>query len=410
MGASTRKVTLSLSTPLPLTHEGLGLFFFHVFLHNSLMNILQEIFTDYYEHILYEPHMRPSVIENVSKMIHCGDPDYGGAFFGCPHCGELKFVAFRCKSRFCPTCGNKYNQMRSLNMSFKLISCTHRHCVFTIPKELRIFFLKDRSLLNILFHSVRDVVLRMFFKMNKREHFTPGFICVLHTFGRDLKWNPHIHALISEGGAGNFFAWRPNNHFDFTFLRLAFRKVLLEKLSKVLPKSFKKLKNELYKKYPDGFYVRAKPNLCTPDITIKYISRYLGRPVIATSRIDDYDGDYVSFHYTQHEDNKTVHERIPAMDFIRRLIVHIPEKHFKMLRYYGIYAKHHKQEKNLRRCISKEKRRFLLRHSDWRSSILLSFGYDPLCCKSCGTSMLVLEVYYKKTALFERYRKVMRSG
>nr|WP_243155616.1 transposase [Dorea formicigenerans] len=23
---------------------------------------------------------------------------------------------------------------------------------------------------------------------------------VLHTFGRDLKWNPHIHCLISEGG------------------------------------------------------------------------------------------------------------------------------------------------------------------------------------------------------------------
>ena len=94
------------------------------------------------------------------------------------------------------------NQQRSLNMSFKLVSCTHRHCVFTIPEELRIFFLKDRSLLNVLFHSVRDVILRMFFKMNKREHFTPGFICVLHTFGRNLKWNPHIHALISEGAAG----------------------------------------------------------------------------------------------------------------------------------------------------------------------------------------------------------------
>lgn len=374
------------------------------------MNKLQSIFSDYYEHILYELRPRASVIENVSKMIDCGDYSKGGAFYGCPHCGRMKFVAFRCRSRFCPSCGNKYNQMRSLHMSFKLISCTHRHCVFTIPEELRGFFLNDRSLLNVLFHSVRDVVLRMFFQMNKSEHFTPGFICVLHTFGRDLKWNPHIHALISEGAAGNFTAWRNINHFDYSFLRLAFRKVLLEKLSFQLGSSFKRLKNELYRKYPDGFYVRAKPNLCTPDVTIKYISRYLGRPVIATSRIDDYDGDFVTFHYTRHEDHKTITERIPAMDFIKRLIVHIPEKHFKMLRYYGIYAKHHKQEKNLQRCISKEKRRFLLRHSDWRSSILLSFGYDPLHCEKCGTSMLVLEVYYKKTALFEQYRKIMRSG
>ena len=250
----------------------------------------------------------------------------------------------------------------------------------------------------------------MFFKMNKREHFTPGFICVLHTFGRDLKWNPHIHALISEGAAGNFLVWRSIKHFDYTFLRLAFRKVLLEQLSNLLDKSFKKLKNELYKKYPDGFYVRAEPNECTPDITIKYISRYLGRPVIATSRIDDYDGDMVTFHYTRHEDNQTVTECIPAMDFIKRLIVHIPEKNFKMLRYYGLYAKHHKHEKNLRRCISKEKQRFLLRHNNWRASILLSFGYDPLRCSSCGSSMSVLEVYYKKTALFEQYRKAMRSG
>ena len=103
----------------------------------------------------------------------------------------------------------------------------------------------------------------MFFKMNKHEHFTPGFTCVLHTFGRDLKWNPHIHALISEGAAGNFLVWRSIKHFDYTFLRLAFRKVLLEQLSNHLDKSFKKLKNELYKKYPDSFYVRAQPLVLT---------------------------------------------------------------------------------------------------------------------------------------------------
>ena len=374
------------------------------------MNILQSIFTDYYKHIIYELHPRPAVIENVNKMIHCGDSSHGGAMYGCPHCGNLKFVPFRCKSRFCPSCGNKYNQLRSFHMSCKLVSCVHRHCVFTIPAELRVYFLEDRTLLDCLFHSVRDVVLRMFSKMNKTENFTPGLICVLHTFGRDLKWNPHIHALISEGGAGNITPWRPVKHFDYSFLRNAFRKVLLERLTSRIGPTFRKVKNEMYTKHADGFYVRAKPNLCTPDITIKYISRYLGRPVIATSRINTYDGENVTFHYTRHEDNKTVTETIPALNFIQKLIVHIPEKHFKMLRYYGIYAKHHKQEKKLRKCISAEKQRFLRSIQDWRQSILLSFGYDPLCCSECGTSMLVLEVYHKKTTLFEQYRKVMKYG
>ena len=157
------------------------------------MNILQRIFTDYYEQIKYILHPGESVMENIDKMINCGDPSYGGAMFACTDCGELKFVPFRCHSRFCPTCGNKYSIDRTTAMSFKIINVHHRHCVFTIAEELRHYFLKDRELLNCLFSAVRSVILRMFHKDNKTECFTPGFILVLHTFGRDLKWNPHIH-------------------------------------------------------------------------------------------------------------------------------------------------------------------------------------------------------------------------
>jgi hypothetical protein len=89
------------------------------------------------------------------------------------------------------------------------------------------FFRKDRELLGCLFHSVRDVILRMFYKMNKAENFTPGFICVLHTFGRSLQWNPHIHVLISEGGVGNKTVWRPIKHFNYYLLRNSFRTALL---------------------------------------------------------------------------------------------------------------------------------------------------------------------------------------
>ena len=157
------------------------------------MHILQKIFIDHYEEIIYKLHPRTSVKENVDKMINCGNPSFGGAMFGCPHCGKLKFVPFRCHSRFCPTCGNKYAMQRTTNMAFKLVRSLHRHCVFTIDENLRPFFLRDRSLLNCLFYAVESVVSRMFFKLNQSKNFTPGFVMVLHTFGRDLKWNPHIH-------------------------------------------------------------------------------------------------------------------------------------------------------------------------------------------------------------------------
>ena len=187
------------------------------------MNILQEIFTDHYEEIKYTLHPRPAEMENIDKMINCGDPSFGGAMYGCTNCGNLKFVPFRCHNRFCPICGNKYSMERTTSMSFKLINVRHRHCVFTIDASLRDFFLQDRSLLNCLFHSVSSVVLRLFSKMNKHKNFTPGFIMVLHTFGRDLKWNPHIHCLISEGGYSDDAFWRNVSHFNYTFLRNAFR-------------------------------------------------------------------------------------------------------------------------------------------------------------------------------------------
>ena len=121
------------------------------------------------------------------------------------------------------------------------------------------------------------------------------------------------------------------------------------------------MKSFIYKHCKNGFYIYAKPNLCDPKTVSKYIGRYLGRPVIATSRIDSYDGDTVTFHYNRHEDNKYVVEKIPALDFISR-------------------------------AISKEAHPFLLNFNKWRSSIISSFGYDPLKCPHCGKTMMLLEI------------------
>ena len=373
------------------------------------MNILQQIFIDHYEEMLYILHPRDAVIENVEKMIHCGDPSFGGAMYGCPKCGNMKFVPFRCHSRFCPTCGNKYSMERTTNMSFKLVNTTHRHCVFTIDEDLRHFFLEDRDLLNCLFHAVTSVVSTMFFKLNKSMNFTPGFIMVLHTFGRDLKWNPHIHCLISEGGYSDNGFWREVKHFNYNYLRNAFRTALLNELESKLGPSFKTVKSACYRNHKHGFYVYAKPNKCDPGIVTKYIGRYLGRPVIATSRIDRYDGETVTFHYNRHEDDAYVQETIPVLEFIERLIRHIPEKHFKMIRYGGLYARHREIDKKLIRAIPRD-RHFLLRsYNKWRSAIILSFGYDPLKCSECGSTMIPTELYYKhqRVSLEEMYENVM---
>ena len=376
------------------------------------MNKLQEIFTDYYEEIKYNIHTRDCEMENIDKMINCGDPSYGGAMYGCPHCGKLKFVPFRCHSRFCPACGNKYAMERTTNMSFKLVNVRHRHCVFTIDANLRPFFLEDRSLLNCLFHAVNSVIQNMFHKMNKSMNYVPGFIPVLHTFGRDLKWNPHIHCLLSEGGLSDSGFWKNVSHFNYTYLRNAFRTALLNELEAKTGPSFKKTKALCYQNNKHGFYVYAKPNKCNTKTVIKYIGRYLGRPVIATSHIDKYDGENVTFHYNRHEDDSYVEETIPATEFIGRLIRHIPEKHFKMIRYGGLYARHRGSDKKLNHAISRENHAFIRSFNEWRAAILSTFGYNPLKCPECGTTMLFLELYFKHecVSLEELYKRAMSKA
>lgn len=141
---------------------------------------------------------------------------------------------------------------------------------------------------------------------------------------------------------------------------------------------------------------------------IKYIGRYLVRPAIATSRIVKYDGAYVTLHYSRHEDDKYMEETIPAMEFIERLIRHLPEKHFKMIRYGGIYARHRDIDKKLIRTISQKKHSIYRSFNKWRTAILSAFGYAPLKC-TFGTTMLFLELYFnhKRVSLEEMYEDVM---
>ena len=341
-----------------------------------------------------ELNIRPVVFKEVNKVIHCGDFSQGHALYHCSHCGSILHVPFRCKSRFCNTCGMQYVNNRAFNLSKKLISCKHRHLVFTIPKELRSIFREDRSLLNILFHAVSQTILSWFASQNKTECFTPGFVSTLHTFGRDLKWNPHIHTLITECASGNITVWKHFKHFPYTMLRRRFQATLLDLLEKAIGPSFYQLKSFLYSSCKNGFYVRAKPNpIADTNKANEYVFRYTGIPAMAQSRILNYDGQTVTFWYKRHQDDKKVIESISAFDFIKRLIIHIPETQFKTVRYYGLYAKKHKFSHLLSKMLPQTKRIFHERYSHWRERILLSFGYDPLKC-SCGHTMELVGIFY----------------
>jgi hypothetical protein len=214
--------------------------------------------------------------------------------------------------------------------------------VFTIPAELRKYFAHKRSLLDLLFQAAANTILYCFKRRNKSENYIPGMVCVLHTFGRDLKWNPHIHMILSEEAVGNSGKWMKFSHINYEGLRRSWQYSILKLLSESnLGPGFKALADKLYADHKAGFYVNSPPVKNFSSGVVHYIVRYVGRPVLAQSRIIDYDGEFVSFTYTPHGEAEEKTERLSVFDFIGSLIIHIPDYGFKMIRYFGFYNEKH---------------------------------------------------------------------
>lgn len=375
--------------------------------------VIKKIFSEHWDEFLnrFGHKVRPVVIKEIKKILGCGLFANGYAEYQCEKCGEKKKVPFRCRSRFCGSCGKVYIDNRAENMSEKLIRCKHRHMVFTIAEELREYFRKDRKLLELLPRCAAEVIKSWWREQNKKEKYTPGIVTVIHTFGRDLKWNPHVHVLVTEGAAGANTMWKNINFVPYLMLRLRWQKLLLDELEKrVGKKEFRKLKNQLYKEKNNGFYVYGKGEVKSEKQAIQYVGRYTGRPPIAESRILSYDGKKVRFFYVRHEDGKRVEEEIDAIEFIKRLIVHIPEEQFKMIRYYGIYAESPKERPKLLKMVNEKIKEMRRKMRKWRIRIMKSFGYDPLECEKCGGKMIAIDIYYKEYgSVMEIYKKRIES-
>ena len=362
----------------------------------KIKNILEEHWDGFLEK--YKNKIRLNVKKEIEKVLRCKDTRYGFIQLKCDNCNTTKKIGFTCKSRFCTSCGKIYTDNWINNMLGNLINVKHRHIVFTIPKELREFFGIDRQRLKILPKCAAKAVTSWMHSLNKKEEFTPGIVTVIHTFGRDLKWNPHVHMMVTEGGKGNITEWKHIRHISYESLRKRWQKILLDEITYMVgnTKQIRLLKNKLYKEKDKGFYVHAKTEIKSARTAAKYVGRYVGRPAIAESRILKYDGENVTYKYTRHEDNKTIVEVVHVYEFIKKIIVHIPEKNFKMIRYFGIYSRRIKGKVNFIKMM--DKRILSIRRSieNWENRILAISGVNPCKCPNCGNNMRFNDIVYPK--------------
>lgn len=306
---------------------------------------INRIFSDNHNWYVYEfkhkDELRDVETREVHKMLECGKR--GFKLFRCPNCGEEKVVYYGCNSRICTHCGKKFTDKWSEGIAKETFDVRHRHVVLTIPEQLRPFFKVNRKLLKVLMDcAILAIAQVMRWELGKEV--TPGVIAVLHTYGRDMKWNPHVHALVTEGGFKGNGEWVDVNIFPYRMLRRAWQYHLLTNLKEGIddtPEN-RSLVHILFQGYPEGFYVRAKDTINNRKGMVRYIGRYVRHPAIAESRIESYDGESVTFWYIDDEEVRQ-YVTMSVEEFITAVIGHIPDKQFKTVRHYGIYARNRKR-------------------------------------------------------------------
>lgn len=387
-------------------------------MYNSYMNVCRKFKNDKIINRILENHfeefkklrwhrvrreMREQISTIVRKALDCGNVEKGYIKHKCLECNEEYIHGFTCKSKFCSKCGRQYSLEWSEKQVEKMLNVTHRHAVFTIPEELRNYFYQKRELLKDLQNAAYGVVSNYYETKVKGKH-EVGLIAVVHTFGSDLKWNPHIHALFTEGGIDKTNKWFEKiSHIPYNYLRKSWQKLVLD----IIRENFKDIRtkqliNRLYKKYKDGFYVNAQRDLTNIKQASKYIGRYLARPAIAEYRITNYDGKNVTFWYENKQPKEKRIVTVDVLEFIGKIIQHIHPKGFRVVRRYGLYSRsknklsieiiklyNFMKQRNINEIID---RKIKLRKS-FKDRLIETFGVNPFKCTKCNSDMVLWEVW-----------------
>ena len=354
---------------------------------------------------------------SINKFLLCRDIKTGFIKYTCTECGHYHTIPITCKSRLCPSCGFKYSATWTQKMTNDILNIPHRHILFTIPKELRAFFCYDRTLLTKLAKAVNEVMKYQFHNIHKKiarkfkvpksspNYFTNsdivhyGLITVIHTFGRDLKWNPHIHALVSLGGFTKNFTFKKLDYFHVPSIAEQWKYLVLNIVQNgnypnlKIKNLAKKAVSKLYKKDKRLFFSVGSGDVNSPKGIVKYLGRYLARAPIAEYKITYYDNEKVTFFFNDlANDKKKTYLTMDINKFVQQILIHLPPKNFKMINRFGFYGRNISVK--LKNTIKKFKKNFTKsEYSFYVKQSIDTFDVHPFMCPYCKIMMDMQEIY-----------------
>jgi hypothetical protein len=350
--------------------------------------------------VRYKDSIRSVEIENVERLRKCKTPKNGYKTYKCPECGTIKYVPFTCKCRLCTSCGTKAANQWADEIHHKLLKVPHRHVVFTIPDTLREVF-RNPKYQKVLIAASKITMEEMIASSNKKSKkkikLKIGMIQVLQTYGADMKWNPHVHCIVTEGGFDRQWNWIHTYYIPYEYWRKKWQYKLLTMLKKEMPRCRENsvFIDMLFQNYKKGFVMNGERRFEKREgwNMARYIGRYVKHPPIAESRIMNFDEDQVTYWYVDSETKIRKTVTMDKFEFIRLLLSHIPEKNFKIVRYVGIYSRRGYRH---RQTEFHEGEIILIKRS-WREEIKRTFDYDPLICPRCKIEMELIGTCYEGT-------------
>lgn len=353
------------------------------------------------------------VAKVLQRIKTCRTSSLGYHVYQCGNeeCGHLKYQYHSCRDRHCPNCGALKKQEWIEARRQELLPVKYYHVVFTLPHELNSLVMGHRRLLYKLLFDASAQTLLAFSKDERYLGALPGIISILHTWGQQLSFHPHVHCIVSGGGitADNTWKEAKKNTWLFLFpvkaMSIVYRAKFLQALEQMVTKGEvilpgntdgKQLFNWLYQK---NWVVYAKAPFGGPHAVIEYLGRYTHKVAISNHRISSINDEQgsVTFDYKDYSvEGKQKQMTLRGSEFIRRFAQHILPERFTKIRTYGYVANRNRHQR-INEVLKKMK---LPLHKGMvkiplQIRMLERFGIDMDECPCCKNKTLKLvKIFY----------------
>lgn len=275
--------------------------------------------------------------KTIQAMIQCRTATYGMTVYRCPDCGQVHSIFRSCGNRHCPQCQHHKTKTWLEKQLDRQLACPHFLITFTVPEELRLFI---RSHQKASYEALFAASANALKALAKDERFLgtdlPGFTGILHTWGRQMQFHPHVHYIVPGGGLSKdrseWMAARKDFYVPVKALSPIFRAKFKEQMAKA--GLLQQINPDVWK---SGWVVNSQA-VGNGSSSLKYLAPYVFKVAISNSRIVSVTNRRVTFKYRVHKSNRYRTMSLDVLEFIRRFLQHVLPLGFMKVRHFGFMS------------------------------------------------------------------------